>query len=101
VTGKEQPGEWLLKAFARGGVDTQELSRRLPGPVDLASRTPDTTTPDMVNAILLECASLSGDANFGLRMVELVDTADLKIRVSMVRWTRIGFRALPREWRGA
>jgi AraC-like DNA-binding protein len=36
-------------------------------------------TPDMVNAILLECASLSGDANFGLRMVGLTDSADLGI----------------------
>jgi len=79
LTGKEQPGAWLLKAFGMGGVDTQKLSQRLPGPIDLALRTPEMTTPDMVNAMLLECASLSGDANFGLHMVELVDTADLGI----------------------
>jgi hypothetical protein len=47
--------------------------------MDLALRTPELTTPDVVNAILLECASLSGDANFGLRMVELADTEDLGI----------------------
>jgi predicted TIM-barrel fold metal-dependent hydrolase len=47
--------------------------------MDLALRTPEMTTPDVVNAILLECASLSGDANFGLRMVELADTEDLGI----------------------
>jgi len=79
LTGKEQPGAWLLKAFARGGVDTRQLFQRLPGPMDLALRTPEMVTPDMVNAILLECASLSGDSNFGLRMVELTDTADLGI----------------------
>jgi AraC-like DNA-binding protein len=77
VTAKEQPGAWLLKAFAKGGVDTGELSRRLPGPMDLALRNPEMVTPDMVNTILLECASLSGDSNFGLRMIELTDSADL------------------------
>jgi AraC-like DNA-binding protein len=77
LTGKEQPGAWLLKAFARGGVDTEQLLRRLPGPMDLALRTPEMTTPDVVNAILLECVSLSGDGNFGLHMAELADTADL------------------------
>jgi len=47
--------------------------------MDLALRTPEMVTPDMVNAILLECASLSGDGNFGLRMVELADTAELGV----------------------
>jgi AraC-like DNA-binding protein len=77
LTGKEQPGAWILKAFAKGGVDTGELSRRLPGPMDLALRSPEMLTPDMVNTILLECASLSGDGDFGLRMIELTDSADL------------------------
>jgi AraC-like DNA-binding protein len=45
--------------------------------MDLALRTPEMVTPDVVNTILLECASLSGDANFGLHMAELADTADL------------------------
>jgi AraC-like DNA-binding protein len=79
VTGREQPGAWLLRAFAKGGVDTRQLVRRLPGPMDLALRAPEMVTPDTVNAILFECASLSGDANFGLRMVELTDSADLGI----------------------
>ena len=73
----EQPGAWLLRAFAKGGVDTQELFRRLPGPMDQALRAPETVTPDLVNAILLECASLSGDSNFGLRMVELAPASDV------------------------
>jgi AraC-like DNA-binding protein len=47
--------------------------------MDLALRTPELVTPDMVNAILLECASLSGDSNFGLRMAELADLSDLGI----------------------
>jgi AraC-like DNA-binding protein len=79
LTGKEHPGAWLLKAFARGGVDTRQLIQRIPGPMDLAFRTPEMVTPDVVNTILLECASLSGDANFGLHMAELADTADLGI----------------------
>jgi AraC-like DNA-binding protein len=68
-----------LKDFAKGGVDIQELFRRLPGPMDRAMRTPETLTPDLVNSILLECASLSGDDNFGLRMAELTDSEDLGI----------------------
>jgi AraC-like DNA-binding protein len=79
LTGKEQPGDWLVRAFAMGGVDTGQLFQRFPGPMDLALRAPEMLTPDMVNAILLECASLSGDSNFGLRMAELTDFADLGI----------------------
>jgi len=79
LTGKEQPGAWLLKLFARGGVDTRQLIQRLPGPIDLALRAPEMATPDMVNTILLECASLSGDNNFGLRVAELMDAADLGV----------------------
>jgi AraC-like DNA-binding protein len=47
--------------------------------MDQAMRTPEMLTADLVNSILLECASLSGDTNFGLRMVELIDTKDLGI----------------------
>ena len=78
-TGNEEPGAWLLKLFARGGIDTRQLIQRLPGPMDLALRAPETITPDMVNTILLECVSLSGDSNFGLRMAELMDAADLGV----------------------
>ncbi|MDH5286885.1 MAG: AraC family transcriptional regulator [Betaproteobacteria bacterium] len=76
---RDQPGAWLLRAFAMGGVDVQELFRRLPKQMDLATRAPETLTPDVVNAILLECASLSADDNFGLRMVELAGPSDLGI----------------------
>jgi AraC-like DNA-binding protein len=47
--------------------------------MDQAMRSPEALTPDLVNSILLECASLSGDNNFGLRMVELMDPKDLGI----------------------
>jgi len=76
---RDQPGAWLLKAFAMGGVDVQELFRRLPKQMDQAARAPETLTPDVVNAILLECALLSADDNFGLRMVELAGPSDLGI----------------------
>jgi AraC-like DNA-binding protein len=76
---RDQPGAWLLKAFAMGGVDVQELFRRLPQQMDLASRAPESLTPDVVNAILLECASLSADENFGLRMVELAGPSELGV----------------------
>jgi AraC-like DNA-binding protein len=75
----DQSGAWLLKAFAMGGVDVQELFRRLPKQMHQAARAPETLTPDVVNAILLECASLSADNNFGLRMVELASPSDLGI----------------------
>ena len=71
----DQSGAWLLKAFAMGGVDVHELFRRLPEQMDQATRAPETLTPDVVNAILLQCASLSADDNFGLRMVELASDA--------------------------
>jgi len=73
----DQSGAWLLKAFAMGGVDVHELFRRLPEQMDQATRAPETLTPDVVNAILLQCASLSADDNFGLRMVELAGPSDL------------------------
>ncbi|MBE2263018.1 MAG: AraC family transcriptional regulator [Burkholderiaceae bacterium] len=76
---RHQPGAWLLKAFAMGGVDLQELFRRLPQQMDAASRAPESLTPVVVNAILLECESLSADNNFGLRMVELASPSDLGI----------------------
>jgi AraC-like DNA-binding protein len=47
--------------------------------MDLMLRSPELVTPDVVNTVLLECASLSGDGNFGLHMVELTDSADLGI----------------------
>jgi AraC-like DNA-binding protein len=44
--------------------------------VDTALRFPATITPAAFNAILSEAASLSGDSNFGLRLVELINTSD-------------------------
>jgi AraC-like DNA-binding protein len=70
---KNQPGAWLLNAFEQGGVDIEELTKHLPDEIDQALTGTDSLSPDQVNRILLTCAELSGDANFGLRMVELVD----------------------------
>jgi len=75
----KQPGAWLLETFVRGGVDAQKLTQRLPEEINQMTSSPETLTPEMVNTILLECALLSGDSNFGLRMVELTHTPDLGI----------------------
>jgi len=75
----KQPGAWLLETFARGGVDAQKLTQRLPEEIHQVMSSPETLTPEMVNTILLECAVLSGDSNFGLRMIELAQTSDLGI----------------------
>jgi AraC-like DNA-binding protein len=69
------PGIWLLDAFRRGGVDTEELSARIPELVDLMLRDPSSLRPDAVNRILIESEALSGDVNFGLHMVEHVDVS--------------------------
>jgi len=79
LANNEQPGAWFLDVLARGGVDTQELSRRLPGQVSMVLRSPTTVTPASLNTILSEAASLSKDRNFGLRLVELISTSDLGI----------------------
>jgi AraC-like DNA-binding protein len=75
----KQPGAWLLESFARGGVDAEELTERLPEEIRRMTSSPETLEPEIVNTILLECALLSGDSNFGLRMIELVHTSDLGI----------------------
>jgi AraC-like DNA-binding protein len=75
----KQAGAWLLETFVRGGVDAKKLTLRLPEEINQMMSSPETLEPEMVNAILLECASLSGDSNFGLRMTELVHTSDLGI----------------------
>jgi AraC-like DNA-binding protein len=79
LTENTQPGAWLLKTFVRAGVDAQKLTQRLPEEIHQMMSSPETVTPEMVNTILLECAVLSGDSNFGLRMIELTQTSDLGI----------------------
>jgi hypothetical protein len=74
-----QPGAWLLESVARGGVDVEELTERLPEEIHRMTSSPETLEPEVVNTILLECALPSGDSNFGLRMIELVQTSDLGV----------------------
>jgi len=108
LTSNEQPGAWFLAALARGGVDTQELARRLPGPMDTALRFPATITTAAFNAILSEAASLSGDSNFGLRMVELINTSDYGLfgylmtnAPSVKQAVEVACRYYPMFYRGA
>jgi AraC-like DNA-binding protein len=72
-------GIWLLEAFRRGGVDTDELAARLPEPLRLMVRDPASVHPDDVNRVLLACETLSGDPNFGLHMNQYVDISMLGI----------------------
>ena len=74
---EKQPGAWLLEVLQQGGVDIPQLETLLPGETHQALTSPESLTPDQVNRILLRCADLSGDANFGLRMVELVNEKHL------------------------
>ncbi len=70
---KKLPGIWLLEAFRRGGVDTYILSRDYPDEVQNLLEDPGTLTPNTLNLILNACAESSGDDNFGLHLVDLVD----------------------------
>jgi AraC-like DNA-binding protein len=74
---RELPGIWLLEAFRRGGVDTNRLARENPVEIRRILQAPGDVLPRDVNTILDACARLSGDGDFGLRMLELVDTAML------------------------
>lgn len=67
------PGIWLLEAIRRGGVDTYRLSRDHPNEIRNLLADPGALAPDELNFILNLCAELSGDENFGLHMVDLVD----------------------------
>ena len=63
----------MLEAFRRGGVDTNRLSRDHPDEVRTLLMDPGALTPNEVNFILDVCAELSGDDNFGLHLIDLVD----------------------------
>ncbi len=70
---KQLPGAWVLEAFRRGGVNLDELNRRLPNDVDLMLHEMDTILPDSITRLLDACADISGNQNFGLAMNNLVD----------------------------
>jgi AraC-like DNA-binding protein len=72
-------GIWLLEAFRRGGVDSDELAERFPEPLRLMVRDPASVHPDDVSRVLRACQALSGDPNFGLHMNLYVDVSMLGI----------------------
>ncbi|MCK9994952.1 MAG: AraC family transcriptional regulator ligand-binding domain-containing protein [Candidatus Krumholzibacteria bacterium] len=62
-----------MEAIRRGGVDTYRLSRDHPNEIRNLLADPGALPPDELNFILNLCAELSGDDNFGLHLVDLVD----------------------------
>ncbi len=70
---KKLQGLWVLEAFRRSGVDTDRLVRECPAELKNLIATPLTTSTQDLNTVLLCCARLSGDENFGLHMVDNVD----------------------------
>ncbi len=73
MTNRELPGSWLLDAFRKGGADPGLLCERLPRETERLLGAPERLWPDEVNLILTECELLSGDAHFGLHMIDHVD----------------------------
>ncbi len=73
MVNEKLPGIWLLEAFRRGGVDTYRLSRDHPDEIQKLLVDPGALTPGDLNFILNVCAELSGDVNFGLHLVDLID----------------------------
>jgi len=67
------PGAWVLEAFQRGGVDIDKLNQRLPDELNTLLYRMDIITPDSVNKLLLSCAELTGEQDFGLKMNENID----------------------------
>ena len=67
------PGAWVLETFQRGGVDLKKLIQQHPDEVETALYRPDTISPDCINKLLISCAKISGNQNFGLSMNKMVD----------------------------
>ncbi len=70
---KKLQGLWVLEAFRRSGVDTDRLVRECSAELKNLIATPLTTSTQDLNTVLLCCARLSEDENFGLHMVDNVD----------------------------
>ncbi len=62
-----------METFRRGGVDLDELAKRLPDDFNLMLHEMDTVLPDTVCRLLKACADISGNPDFGLTMNEHVD----------------------------
>jgi AraC-like DNA-binding protein len=67
------PGAWIMEVYRRGGVDLDELTKRLPDDVNLMLYEMDTILPDSINRLFNACVDISGQQDFGLLMNERVD----------------------------
>jgi AraC-like DNA-binding protein len=73
VQTKSFPGTWVVEAIERGGVDPSRLAEHLPAAFDQLLHAPDTLSPDDLLDLLSECATMSGDRNFGLHMADYLE----------------------------
>jgi len=71
----ELAGTWVLEAFHRGGVDIEALTLSMPDEIRVLLYQPEAISPDSVNRLLIKCAELSNNPDFGLTMNEWVDTS--------------------------
>ena len=68
---------WVAEGLARGGVDLDELARRVPALFDQMMRAPDTMATDDQLKLLSECAQISGDVNFGLHLADHLELTSI------------------------
>ena len=69
------PGTWVIEAFRRGGVNTDQLTQQYPDDVYRLLYDMYTFPPDNINRLLLACSEMSGDKHFGLTMNERLDVS--------------------------
>jgi len=69
-----QPGSWIFEAFRRGGVDADRLTKEFPLLTDHALSNLADLSTDEVSQLLNKCAAMTGDENFGLHMIEYLET---------------------------
>jgi len=67
------PGAWVLETFRRGGVDIEELTKRLPDDVNYLLFHMDSMPPDSTSRLLECCAAITGNQDFGLDINDWVD----------------------------
>lgn len=70
---RNAPGSWVIEAMETGGVDLSDLADRLPAAFEQLLAAPDTLSPDDLVGLLDSCASMSGDADFGLHMADYLE----------------------------
>ena len=69
------PGTWVLEAFQRGGVDIEVLTQCMPNEVNAVLFQTNTIELDSLNGLLIKCAELSNNQNFGLTLNEWIDAS--------------------------